>query len=91
MSIDMENLTNQSPHDSVTADAPALPFPSLSSRERQIATMLAMGSTNREISDDLKISIKTVDTHRGHILKKIGLRNNAELARAAIRAGLTTL
>lgn len=83
----MENLTNEA----AAPEGATLPFPSLSSRERQIATMLAMGATNREIADGLGISIKTVDTHRGHILKKIGLRNNAELARAALRTGLTTL
>jgi DNA-binding NarL/FixJ family response regulator len=61
------------------------PFPTLTNRERQVALLLAEGKTNREIGDELKISIKTVDTHRGHLLRKLGLRNNVALCRFAIR------
>jgi DNA-binding CsgD family transcriptional regulator len=53
--------------------------------------MLARGMTNREIARDFDISIKTVDTHRGHVLKKLGLRNNAELARLAVKHGYVAL
>ena len=63
------------------------PFPELTEREREVALLLAAGATNREIADQMEISIKTVDTHRGHVLKKLGLRNNVALARHAIRSG----
>jgi len=46
---------------------------------------LAMGNTNREIADMFGISIKTVDTYRLRLLKKLDLRNNAELSRFAIQ------
>jgi DNA-binding NarL/FixJ family response regulator len=59
----------------------------LSTREREVMKYLARGMTNREIADLLGISIKTVDTHRGHVLKKLGLRNNSDLTRFAIRYG----
>jgi len=59
----------------------------LTARELQVMEMLARGMTNREIAHHFDISIKTVDTHRGHILKKLGLRNNSELTRFAVRHG----
>ena len=57
----------------------------LTDREFQIMRRLASGATNREIAADLGLSIKTVDAHRLKILSKLELRNNAELARFAIR------
>jgi DNA-binding NarL/FixJ family response regulator len=58
---------------------------SLSMRELQVLRRLAMGHTNREIANAYHISIKTVDTYRSRLLKKLGLRNNAELSRFAIQ------
>jgi len=64
-----------------------VPFPALTDRERAVALLLALGEKNAEIAAALGISIKTVDTHRGHILKKLKCRNNVDLARLAIREG----
>ena len=61
------------------------PLDSLSMRELQVLRRLAMGQTNREIAQSYHISIKTVDTYRARLLKKLGLRNNAELSRFAIQ------
>lgn len=58
---------------------------SLSRRELQVLRRLAMGHTNREIASAYGISIKTVDTYRFRLLKKLNLRNNAELSRFAIQ------
>lgn len=63
----------------------------LSNREIQVLRRLAMGQTNREIADIYNISIKTVDTYRFRLLKKLKLRNNAELSRFAIQHGLVEL
>lgn len=60
----------------------------LSQREFQVMTYLAAGKTNREIASILSISVKTVDTHRGHVLKKLRLRNNSDITRFAIQNGL---
>ncbi|MCF8045770.1 MAG: response regulator transcription factor [Desulfarculaceae bacterium] len=57
----------------------------LSTRELQVLRRLAMGYTNKEIAKAYNISVKTVDTYRHRILKKLNLRNNAELSRFAIR------
>ncbi|HEX4421665.1 MAG TPA: response regulator transcription factor [Kofleriaceae bacterium] len=67
------------------------PASALTAREQQVMEMLARGLTNREIAEHLEISIKTVDTHRGHVLKKLGLRNNSELTRFAVKHGYTAL
>jgi two-component system invasion response regulator UvrY len=61
------------------------PLDSLSMRELQVLRRLAMGHTNREIANAYSISIKTVDTYRSRLLKKLNLRNNAELSRFAIQ------
>jgi DNA-binding NarL/FixJ family response regulator len=58
---------------------------SLSMRELQVLRKLACGSTNREIAITYNISVKTVDTYRARLLKKLNLRNNAELSRYAIQ------
>lgn len=69
--------------------APAThPAQVLSPREFQVLGHLASGLTNREIAKMLEISVKTVDTHRGHVLKKLKLRNNSDLTRFAMQHGL---
>jgi DNA-binding NarL/FixJ family response regulator len=67
------------------------PLDSLSMRELQVLRRLAMGHTNREIAESYHISIKTVDTYRLRLLKKLNLRNNAELSRFAIQNQLIKL
>lgn len=64
------------------------PLETLSMRELQVLRRLALGNTNREIARAYHISIKTVDTYRSRILKKLDLRNNADLSRFAILNGL---
>ena len=61
------------------------PLDLLSTRELQVLRRLALGHTNREIASAYHISIKTVDTYRFRLLKKLNLRNNAELSRFAIQ------
>lgn len=63
----------------------------LSTRELQVLRHLAVGKTNREIATIYHISIKTVDTYRFRLLKKLSLRNNAELSRFAIQNNLIEL
>jgi DNA-binding NarL/FixJ family response regulator len=60
----------------------------LTKREFEVLHYLAEGLTNREIASELGVNIKTIDTHRSNVLKKLGLRNNAELTRLAIARGL---
>lgn len=71
--------------------APASVFAALTPRERQVLQLLAEGQTSKEIGAALHISVKTVETHRGQIMDKLGIRSVAELTKYAIREGLTSL
>jgi len=66
------------------------PLDTLSMRELQVLRRLALGQTNREIAQAYHISIKTVDTYRARLLKKLDLRNNAEISRFAMQNNLIT-
>ncbi|HTP25815.1 MAG TPA: response regulator transcription factor [Anaeromyxobacteraceae bacterium] len=70
----LRRLRGQSPHS-----------PSLTPREREIAQLLAEGKTNWCVASILGISIKTVETHRAHIMQKLGCESFAELVRYAVR------
>ena len=63
----------------------------LSNREMQVLLRLARGSTTREVSEALSLSLSTVETYRSRILEKLNLRNNSDLTRFAIRRGLIDL
>ncbi|MEP6910261.1 MAG: response regulator transcription factor [Actinomycetota bacterium] len=60
----------------------------LSDREREVLRLLALGHTNQEIAKMLYLSVRTVETHRAHIMQKLRLSTRAELVRHAIDAGL---
>jgi DNA-binding NarL/FixJ family response regulator len=63
----------------------------LTVREREVLQLIAEGNTNREIARLLHISIKTVESHKAHIMEKLDIRNIAELTQYAIRKGLISL
>jgi two-component system response regulator NreC len=60
----------------------------LSDREREVLRLLALGHTNQEIAKQLYISVRTAETHRAHIMQKLGLSSRADLVRYAIAQGL---
>jgi two-component system response regulator NreC len=60
----------------------------LTPREREVLALIASGLTNQEIADKFVISIRTVETHRAHIIDKLGLRKRSELVNYALRKGL---
>jgi len=60
----------------------------LSERERDIVQLLALGYTNQEIGKKLFISVRTVDTHRAHIMRKLQLETRAELVMFALANGV---
>lgn len=63
----------------------------LTRRENEVLVHVAAGKSNREIADQMSISIKTVETHKTHILIKLGLNNNAELVRYAVKNQIITI
>jgi DNA-binding NarL/FixJ family response regulator len=60
----------------------------LSERERDIVLLLALGYTNQEVGRNLFISVRTVDTHRAHIMRKLELETRAELVMFALANGV---
>ena len=63
----------------------------LTIREREVLQLIAEGESTKEIAFKIGVSIKTVETHRQQIMKKLNLHSVAELTRYAIREGLTPL
>lgn len=90
-------LAEQGPPDSidkVTKPLPKIPregadsLALLSPREREVFEQLALGRTQREVAEDLGLSVKTVETYRARIGDKLGLRNRADLVQFALQVGV---
>ena len=60
----------------------------LTEREREVLQLVAEGKTSQEIADQLFVSIKTVQTHRMHIMEKLDAHDRTDLVRHAIRLGV---
>ena len=71
----------------VVSDSAAL-TEELSERERDVLFLLAFGYTNQEVAAQLYISVRTVDTHRAHVMRKLKLQTRAELVLYALANGL---
>jgi len=71
--------------------AAAMPSGPLTSREREILQLIAEGQSTKQIALFLKVSIKTVEAHRSHIMDKLDIRSIPELTKYAIREGITSL
>lgn len=63
----------------------------LTKRETEVLALVAAGKSNREVAEGLSISIKTVETHKTHILIKLGLNNNSELIRYAVKNNIISI
>jgi two-component system response regulator NreC len=63
----------------------------LSRRELEVLTLLAQGHTNQQTADRLFLSVKTIETYRGRIAEKLGLRSRADIVRYAVETGLLRL
>jgi DNA-binding NarL/FixJ family response regulator len=64
------------------------PIDLLTTREREVLQMIAEGRTNKEIANTLKLSVYTVEAHRGKIMEKLNLHNTGDLVRFALRNGM---
>jgi len=63
----------------------------LSQREREVLVMIARGRANKEIASELGVSVRTVETHRERVMRKLNLHTVAGLTRFAIAQGLVPL
>ena len=66
-------------------------YETLTTRERQVLQLAAEGRTNADIAAALFVSPRTVVTHRAHLMRKLGLRTQADLIRYALRRGIIPL
>lgn len=64
------------------------PLESLTPRQREVLRLIAEGRSTRDMAKALGVSIKTVETHRAHLMERLGIREVAGLVRYAIRTGL---
>jgi DNA-binding NarL/FixJ family response regulator len=60
-------------------------LPTLTSREREIVQLLAEGKSSKEVASHLNLSLKTVETHRSNIMRKLNLHSVSELVLYAVR------
>ncbi len=64
------------------------PLDELTAREREVLRLLALGHTNQEIAESLTVSVRTVESHRAHVMTKLRVATRAELVRTALDCGL---
>jgi DNA-binding NarL/FixJ family response regulator len=64
------------------------PYEALTDREKQVFRLVAEGRSNKEVADDLGISVKTAMSHREHVMQKLDLHNRTELVRLALKLGV---
>jgi two-component system response regulator NreC len=69
-------------------DGPRGPVDDLSPREREVLRLLALGYTNQEIAEMLVVSVRTVESHRAHVMTKLRAGSRAAMVRHALAAGL---
>jgi DNA-binding NarL/FixJ family response regulator len=74
-------LTGELPGKRVPASEP------LSIREKEVLKLIAKGKSNKEIAETLFISVRTVESHRAHIMAKLSLKSTADLVKYAIQKG----
>jgi two-component system response regulator NreC len=60
----------------------------LSDREKEVLTFIAKGYSNKEIAEQLVLSVKTVETHKGNLMEKLKMKTRPELVRYAVKKGL---
>ena len=63
-------------------------FSGLTARERELASLVAQGKSNRVIADELVVGISTVEAHITHIFTKLGFSSRAQIAAWAVEKGL---
>ena len=67
------------------------PFSQLTIRERQVLVLIAQGRSNKEIADDLKIGVRTIETHRERVMRRLNIHSVAGLTKYAIANDLISL
>ena len=85
--ISKKNLVRLAPAISAALDARAA-MEKLTPRQIEVMKLVASGFRTRDIAQRLKLSVKTVESHRQEVMRRLGLRNMADLVRYTVRVGL---
>ena len=67
------------------------PYDRLTTRERQVLQLIAESKTNRQIAQELSLAVKTVDTHRMRLMRKLDIHDQTTLVKFAVRRGIVTV
>ena len=67
------------------------PYDRLTMREKQVLQLIADGKTNRRIAEELQLAVKTIDTHRTRLMRKLNIHDQTSLVKYALRRGLVQL
>ena len=86
--VDLESHGARSPTALVPAKNTGGTGDNLSERERTVLERLAQGHTNQSIAEQLDLSVKTIESYRARLLRKLGLRSRADITRYAVETGL---
>ena len=79
---------NRQPESKGRKNRPAGKAPALTPREAEVLQLVAEGKANKQVAAELGISIKTVEKHRDHLMRKLAIHDTAGLTRYAISAGI---
>jgi DNA-binding NarL/FixJ family response regulator len=80
----LSGYLNRSPRSTKTG----VSLPGLTSREREVVQLLAEGKSTKEVACHLNLSVKTAETHRSNVMRKLGLHSVSELVLYAVRNGI---
>jgi len=75
----------------VTSGGKKEPFSQLTAREREVLVLIAEGKSNKEIASALNVGVRTIETHRERIMRRLNIHSVAGLTKFAIANGMVTL
>lgn len=86
-----EEIARAALNEFVSSGGKKEPFSQLTSREREVLVLIAEGKSNKEIADKLSIGVRTIETHRERIMRRLNIHSVAGLTKYAIANGLVSL
>ena len=86
-----EDIARAALNEFVSSGGKKEPFAQLTSREREVLVLIAEGQSNKEIADKLGIGVRTIETHRERIMRRLNIHSVAGLTKYAIANGLVSL
>ena len=86
-----EDIARAALNEFVSSGGKKEPFSQLTSREREVLVLIAEGKSNKEIADGLGIGVRTIETHRERVMRRLNIHSVAGLTKYAIANGLISI